>query len=175
MIKSVLEGDASAFGVGQGPAGGFVGEEDGGGAVVGVGVDAVVDCCDVEAFGQDFEVAGVASVGDEEVADGGARHGLDALGGSFGRGVFEGGATEDGRGHPGSTGFAPEGVGEDADPLAVEAHAADLTGDAVHEDVGAAGGPEGGEEHAVEVGLAEIAVLAADGLAIGGGRAHRGE
>ena len=37
------------------------------------------------------------------------------------------------------------------------------------------GGPEGGEEHAVEVGLAEVAVLAADGLAVGGGGSNGGE
>ena len=174
-IKGGLQGDAAAFGVRKGPAGGFVGEQDGRGAVVGVGVDAVVDLGYVEAFGQDFEVAGVAGVGDEEVADGGAGHGLDALGGSFGRGAFQGGAAEDGRGHPGSAGFAPEGVGEDADAMAVEADAADFAGDAVHEDVGAVGGPESSQKHAVEVGLAEVAVLAADGLAVDGCRTNGGE
>ena len=85
LVKGGLEGDAAAFGMRERPAGGLVGLEGAGDAVVGVGVDAVVDIGDVEAFGQDFEVAGVAGVGDEEVADGGAGHGLDALGGSFGR------------------------------------------------------------------------------------------
>ena len=78
-FQAGLEGLAAAFGVGEGPAGGFVGFEGAGDAVVGVGVDAVVDIGDVEAFGQDFEVAGVRCIGDEEVADGGALHGLDAL------------------------------------------------------------------------------------------------
>ena len=80
-FQAGLEGLAAAFGVGQGSSGGFVGLEGAGHAVVGVGVDAVVDIGDVEAFGQDFEVAGVRCIGDEEVADGGALHGLDALDG----------------------------------------------------------------------------------------------
>ena len=175
VLEGGLEGDAAAFGVGEGSALGFVGEQDGRGAVVGVGVDAVVDLGDLDAFGQDFEVAGVVGVGDEEVTDGGAVHCTDSLGGGFSRGAFEGGAAEDGRGHPGSAGFAPEGVGEDGYPVAVEADAAEFAGHAVHEDVGAAGGPERGEEHAVEVGLAEVAVLAGDGLTIAGCRANGGE
>ena len=91
---------------------GFVREQDRRRAVVGVGVDAVVDFSDVDAFGQDFEVAGVVGVGDEKVADGRARQCLYALDGGLGRGSFKGGAAEDGRGHPGSTGAAPQGVGE---------------------------------------------------------------
>lgn len=59
--------------------------------------------------------------------------------------------------------------------MAVEADAAEFAGYAVHEDVGATDGPEGGEEHAVEVGLAEVAVLAGDGLAVGGCGSNGGE
>ena len=72
----------------------------------------------------------------------GTVHCTDSLGGSFGRGAFEGGAAEDGRGHPGSAGAAPQGVGEEGDAVAVEADAAEFAGHAVHEDVGALGGPE---------------------------------
>ena len=89
--------------------------------------------------------------------------------------AFQGGAAEDGRGHPGSTGAAPQGVGEEGDAVAVEADAADFSRYAVHEDGGALGWPEHGDEHAVEVGLAEVAVLAGDGLAVGGGVANGGE
>ena len=66
-------------------------------------------------------------------------------------------------------GFAPERVCGDCDSPAVEANAAEFAGDAVHEDLGAVGGPARGEEHVVVVGLAQVAVLAADGLAVGGG------
>ena len=45
---------AAAFGVGEWAALGFVRKQVAGGAVVGVGVDAVVDLGDVDAFGQDF-------------------------------------------------------------------------------------------------------------------------
>ena len=166
---------AAAFGMGERASLGFVREQVAGGAVVGVGVDAFVDSGDVEAFDQDFEVAGVVGVGDEKVADGRARQRLDALDGGFGRGSFKGGAAEDGRGHPGSTGAAPQGVGEEGDAVAVEADAADFSRYAVHEDGGALGWPEHGDEHAVEVGLAEVSVLAGDGMAGGGGVANGGE
>ena len=118
---------------------GFVREQGRRRAVVGVGVDAVVDFGDVEAFDQDFEVAGVVGVGDEKVADGRARQSLYALDGGLGRICFQGGAAEDGRGHPGSTGAAPQGVGKEGDAVAVEADAADFSRHAVHEDVGALG------------------------------------
>lgn len=59
--------------------------------------------------------------------------------------------------------------------MAVEADAAEFAGDTVHEDVGTAGGPERGEEHAVEVGLAQVAVLAGDCLAVGGCGSNGGE
>ena len=166
---------AAAFGMGEWAALGFVREQDRRRAVVGVGVDAVVDFSYVDAFGQDFEVAGVEGVGDEKVADGRARQCLDAIDSSFGRGAFQGGAAEDGRGHPGSTGAAPQGVGKEGDAVAVEADAAYFPRHAVHEDVGALGWPEHGDEHAVEVRLAQVAILAGDGLAVGGGGANGGE
>ena len=81
---------AAAFGMWKRPALGFVREQGRRSAVVGVGVDAVVDFSDLYAFGQDFEVAGVVGVGDEKVADGRARQRLDALDSSFGRGSFQG-------------------------------------------------------------------------------------
>ena len=51
LVEGGLEGDAAAFGVGEGSAGGLMRLEGGGDAVVGVGVDAVVDIGEVEAFG----------------------------------------------------------------------------------------------------------------------------
>ena len=59
--------------------------------------------------------------------------------------------------------------------MAVEADAANFSRNAVHEDVGALGGPQQGNEHAVEVRLAKVAVLTGDGLAVGGGGADGGE
>ena len=59
--------------------------------------------------------------------------------------------------------------------MAVEADAADFSRYTVHEDGGALGWPEHGDEHAVEVRLAQVAILAGDGLAVGGGVAYGGE
>ena len=172
MLDGALEGEAAAFGVEERAARGFVGQQSRRYAVIGVGVDAVVDQGDMDSFGQDLEVVGVASVSDEKVPNGRAGHGLDALDGGLGRIGLQDYVAEDGRGYPGSNGFVPQGVGEDGEPMAAWADTAEFAGYAVHEDIGAAGGPVHRNRHAVKVGLAKVAVLAADGLAVSGCGTH---
>ena len=59
--------------------------------------------------------------------------------------------------------------------MAVETNAADFPRYAVHEDGGALGWSKHGDEHAVEIRLAQVSVLAGDGVAVGGGVANGGE
>lgn len=116
-----------------------------------MGIDAVVDLGDVLAFSRKSEIWGRGCCWQSESFRRRRRVWPGRAGWLPRLNSIPGKPGAAWAGHPGPTGFASQGVGEDSRSAAVEADPSEFPGDGVHEDVGDVGRCD---EHAVEIELA---------------------